>query len=72
MKIGIITDIHSNIKALNAVLDEFDKIKVDRIICCGDIIGIGPNPEETVQALINRRDKIHIQFVLIMKMIIGI
>ena len=32
MKIGIITDIHSNIKALNAVLDEFDKIKVDRII----------------------------------------
>lgn len=58
MKIGIISDIHSNIKALNAVLDEFDKIKVDKIICCGDIIGIGPNPEETVQALINRRDKI--------------
>ena len=58
MKIGIISDIHSNIKALNAVLDEFDKIKVDKIICCGDIIGIGPNPEETVQALINRKDKI--------------
>lgn len=32
MKIGIISDIHSNIKALNAVLDEFDKIKVDKII----------------------------------------
>ena len=31
MKIGIISDIHSNIKALNAVLDEFDKIKVDKI-----------------------------------------
>lgn len=56
MKIGIITDIHSNIQALNAVLNEFDKIKVDKIICCGDIIGIGANPEETVQALIKRKD----------------
>ena len=46
MKIGIITDIHSNIQALEAVLEEFDRINVDKIICCGDIIGIGPNPEE--------------------------
>lgn len=56
MKIGIISDIHSNIHALNAVLNEFDKLKVDKIICCGDIIGIGINPEETVQALINKKD----------------
>lgn len=56
MKIGIITDIHSNIQALNAVLNEFDKLKVDRIICCGDIIGIGINPEETVQKLISKRE----------------
>ena len=49
MKIGIITDIHSNIQALNAILNEFDKLNVERIICCGDIIGIGINPEETVQ-----------------------
>jgi len=56
MKIGIITDIHSNIQALNAVLNEFDKEKVEKIICCGDIIGIGINPEETVQALIKKKD----------------
>ncbi len=56
MKIGIITDIHSNIQALNAVLNEFDKIKVKKIICCGDIIGIGINPEETVQTLIEKKD----------------
>ena len=56
MKIGIITDIHSNIQALNAVLNEFDKEKVDKIICCGDIIGIGINPEETVQTLMRRKD----------------
>ena len=58
MKIGIITDVHSNIIALNAVLNELEKIKVDKIICCGDIIGIGPNPEETVQQLMKNKDKL--------------
>ena len=29
MKIGVITDIHSNIQALTSVLNEFDKIKLD-------------------------------------------
>ena len=58
MKIGIITDIHSNIHALNSVINEFNKIKVDKIICCGDIIGIGANPEEVVQRLIQIKDKL--------------
>lgn len=56
MKIGVVSDIHSNIHALNAVLNEFEKLQVDKIICCGDIIGIGINPEETVQALIKKKD----------------
>ena len=56
MKIGIISDIHSNIQALKSVLEEFDKERVDKIICCGDIIGIGINPDETVQELIKRKD----------------
>ena len=56
MKIGIISDIHSNIEALNMVLEEFEKTKVDKILCCGDIIGIGVNPEETVQELIKRKN----------------
>lgn len=58
MKIGIITDIHSNTIALNAVLKEFEKKQLDKIICCGDIIGIGPNPEETVQKLIKQKNKL--------------
>lgn len=58
MKIGVITDIHSNIQALKCILKELDKIGVDKIICCGDIIGVGINPEETVQELIKRKDKI--------------
>lgn len=40
MRLGIITDVHSNTIALNAVLNEFKKIKVDKIICCGDMSNI--------------------------------
>ncbi len=56
MKIGIISDIHGNIEALNEVLKKFDELKVDMIICSGDIIGIGVNPEEVVKALMKRQD----------------
>lgn len=37
-----------NLTALHAVLRQLEQMNCDRIICCGDIIGIGPNPEETV------------------------
>ena len=58
MKIGVISDIHGNIVALEKVLNEFEKIGVEKIICCGDVIGIGPCPEEAVQKLIQYKDKI--------------
>lgn len=58
IKIGIISDIHSNIEALNIILTEFDKLKVNKIICCGDIIGIGINPNEVVEKLIKYKDKL--------------
>ena len=56
MKIGVITDIHSNSQALESVLNEFNRIKIDKIICCGDIIGIGANPEETMQMLMKKKE----------------
>ena len=43
---------------MNIILNEFDKLKVEKIICCGDIIGIGINPEETVQKLISIKNKL--------------
>ena len=49
MKLGIITDIHNNLTALRAVVERLNQMECDKIICCGDIIGIGPYPEETVQ-----------------------
>lgn len=49
MKIGIITDVHSNVVALDKIIQRFNTEKCGKIICCGDIIGIGPHPEQTVQ-----------------------
>jgi len=37
--------------ALNAVLRKFQDERCDGVICCGDIIGIGAYPEETVSAI---------------------
>ncbi len=58
MKIGIITDIHSNSLALETVFKEFKERNIEKIICCGDIIGIGPRPEETMQIILKNKDKI--------------
>lgn len=58
MKIGIISDIHSNVIALKTVLKEFENMNVNKIICCGDMIGIGPSSEETVQELMKCENKL--------------
>ena len=52
MKYGIITDIHNNVTALWAVLKQLEQMNCDQIVCCGDMIGIGPDPEETVQEML--------------------
>jgi len=44
MKVGLISDIHSNEQALKSVLDDMPSI--DKLVCCGDIIGYGPSPKE--------------------------
>jgi diadenosine tetraphosphatase ApaH/serine/threonine PP2A family protein phosphatase len=44
--IGILSDIHSNLEALQAVLADAAEAGVNRFICLGDTIGYGPNPIE--------------------------
>jgi uncharacterized protein (TIGR02996 family) len=43
---ALISDIHGNLEALQAVLDEINALKVTEIYCLGDTIGYGPNPRE--------------------------
>ena len=42
--IAVISDIHANREALEAVLEELGKLKPAKIICLGDIVGYGPDP----------------------------
>jgi predicted phosphodiesterase len=45
---AIISDIHGNIEALEAVLSDINAQGVDSLYCLGDIIGYGPNPRECI------------------------
>ncbi len=54
MRTAVISDIHANLEALQAVLDHIDAQNVDRIICLGDILGYGPSPVECVDLVAER------------------
>lgn len=49
MKRAIISDIHGNLEALQAVLEEIRTEGIEEIYCLGDVIGYGPNPCECVE-----------------------
>lgn len=53
--VAIISDIHANHPALEAVLREIDGLGVTKILCCGDVVGYGPHPRECVDLLRRRR-----------------
>ncbi len=46
MRYVIFSDIHSNLEALEAVLEAFSKERVDKYLCLGDIVGYGADPNE--------------------------
>jgi len=48
MKIAIISDMHANLPALNAVLGAIEAEGVDRTICGGDLVGYNAEPREVV------------------------
>ena len=50
---GIISDIHSNLEALQAVIEHSKEQGVEEYFCLGDIVGYNSNPEETIDLLKN-------------------
>ncbi len=46
MRTAIISDIHGNLEALQAVLKDIESQHCQRVICLGDVVGYGPNPCE--------------------------
>lgn len=51
MRIGLLSDIHGNFIALQAVLKDMERQAVDSIICLGDIATLGPQPKEVVETV---------------------
>ena len=48
MRYAIISDIHANVEAFEAVLEDIDRRRVDKIVCLGDIVGYNASPNETI------------------------
>lgn len=49
------SDVHSNVHALNAVLGDVDEQGADVVLCAGDLVGYGAYPNECIELLRERR-----------------
>lgn len=55
MKLALISDLHGNLEALDAVLRDIDRASPDaRLVCAGDVVGYGPDPEACIERLQER------------------
>ncbi len=59
MLYGVFSDVHGNLEALGAVLDFYSASRVEGYICCGDVVGYGPDPDECL-GLIRALENLHI------------
>jgi putative phosphoesterase len=51
---AVITDIHANLPALEAVLEAIERTRVDATYCGGDLVGYGPHPNEVCRLIEER------------------
>jgi predicted phosphodiesterase len=54
MQIAVISDIHSNLEALTKALEIIDQRSIENIVCAGDIVGYGANPNECIEIVRKR------------------
>jgi diadenosine tetraphosphatase ApaH/serine/threonine PP2A family protein phosphatase len=54
LSIAVVSDVHANLHALEAVLAEVDAGGFDEVWCLGDLVGYGPRPNECVALLQER------------------
>ncbi|MGC8902995.1 MAG: metallophosphoesterase family protein [Fervidobacterium sp.] len=50
-KIAFISDIHSNLEALESVLEDIKSKSIEEVYCLGDLVGYGPNPNEVIELI---------------------
>jgi len=56
MRVAVVSDIHSNLHALEAVLAAIEAEAPDELWCLGDLVGYGPRPNECCAAIADRAD----------------
>jgi diadenosine tetraphosphatase ApaH/serine/threonine PP2A family protein phosphatase len=56
MKVAILTDIHGNLPALEAVLAAIDEAGIETRWCLGDVVGYGASPDECTRTVSDRCD----------------
>jgi diadenosine tetraphosphatase ApaH/serine/threonine PP2A family protein phosphatase len=49
MRIAVISDLHANLEALDAVLEHLDREAPDLLVCLGDFVGYGPDPNACIE-----------------------
>ncbi len=54
MKLAILSDVHANFTALEAVVDDIDRWRPDLVIVGGDVINRGPRPRECLDLVLDR------------------
>lgn len=55
MRVAIISDIHGNLDAFRQVLNDIEASSIDAIVCLGDNVGYGPEPEQVIRQ-VRKRD----------------
>ena len=53
-RLAVFSDVHSNLHALEAVLNAIDELGIKEMVCCGDVVGYGAYPNECVDILRRR------------------
>jgi len=51
---AVVSDIHSNLEALTAVLEDIERRGIKTLYCLGDVVGYGPNPKECLDLIIEK------------------
>ncbi len=58
MRVAIFSDIHGNLEALQKAFEIIEQKNIDEVVCLGDLVGYGANPNECIDFIERRTKKV--------------